>query len=173
LPLNNVSWVRTRLSTWLERFRGNKKEEERAWASCTNSLMTVLYLPCAWLYCTYPVHDCTVLTLCMTVLYLPCAEASVSWYRDTMLLEPDNSLYFRSKGSLHTMTIRHTSTSHTTRIPDVLGKGTPCYMLFVRSVRETSSVYESCCSGTRIHTTLYTFSRLFVLNVHKVGHPAK
>jgi hypothetical protein len=67
---NTVS--RARLSIWLERFRGNKKEDDRGPLS-TNSSMIVLYLPCAWLYCTYPVHDCTVLTLCMIVLHLPCA----------------------------------------------------------------------------------------------------
>jgi hypothetical protein len=73
-----------------------------------------------------------------------CAEASVSWYRDTMLLEPDNSLYFRSKGSLHTMTIRHPSPSPTTSsLPDVsVMEGNTMLYDFVRSVRETSSLDE-------------------------------
>jgi hypothetical protein len=84
----------------------------------------------------------------------------VSWYRDTMLLEPDNSLYFRSKGSLHTMTIRHPSTSHTIGLPDVL-------------VREGNTMPAGQAPVYNIHKGLYTFSRLFVLNVHKVGHPQK
>ncbi len=39
-----------------------------------------------------------------TLLFSPVSE--VSWYRDTMLLESDNNIYFHKKGTLHTMTIR-------------------------------------------------------------------
>ncbi len=47
-------------------------------------------------------------------------------------------------------------------------------ILVRRSVRETSSVHEPCWVARQPYRTglVYTFSRLFVLNVHKVGHLA-
>ena len=45
--------------------------------------------------------------------------SSVSWYRDTMLLESDNNIYFRHQGTLHTMTIRIVHLDH-------LGRSTLC-----------------------------------------------
>ena len=83
------------------------------------------------LYCTVqmrPCTNCTALHRCECALTVPCTvcrcecvlivlctEASVSWYRETMLLEPDNNMYFRSKGTLHTITIRHTQSTRTSR----------------------------------------------------------
>ena len=39
-------------------------------------------------------------------LFIFSPDCEVAWYKDTMLLESDNKIYFHKKGTLHTMTIR-------------------------------------------------------------------